>query len=142
MISQDLLDSIKEHEGFSPTAYKDSRGFDTIGYGTRVTEIEVDEATAEAWLIREVEEKEARLKHVNGWHRMDLFRRDIILEMAYQMGVGGVLRFRRMWDAIRDQDWDRAADEMLDSRWARTQTPRRAGRLALRMRAGSMGSDV
>jgi hypothetical protein len=50
------------------------------------------------------------------------------------MGVSGVMKFSRMWAAIRGEAWDRAADEMLDSKWAKDQTPRRAAVLAWRFR--------
>lgn len=63
-------------------------------------------------------------------------RQSIIISMAYQMGIKGVLGFGNMWSAIRKGDWDKAADEALDSRWAR-QTPARAHRHATVMQAGS-----
>ena len=60
-------------------------------------------------------------------------RRAVLLSMAYQMGVDGLMKFKNMWAAINRQDWDDAADQMLDSKWAR-QTPERAGRHARIMR--------
>lgn len=49
--------------------------------------------------------------------------------MAYQLGVSGVLRFRKMLEALRAGDREKAAEEALDSAWA-TQTPERAQRVA------------
>ena len=46
--------------------------------------------------------------------------------MAYQMGRGGLTEFVRMREAIARQDWDGVAREMLDSKWAREDTPERA----------------
>jgi lysozyme len=45
------------------------------------------------------------------------------------------MKFSNMWDAIEDEDWDEASDQMLDSRWAK-QVGRRAHRLADAMRTG------
>ena len=49
--------------------------------------------------------------------------------MGYQMGVSGLMRFRRMWAAIRRFDWTEAHREALDSLWAK-QTPKRAREVA------------
>ena len=49
--------------------------------------------------------------------------------MSYQMGVNGVSKFRKMITNMKDENWSKAADEMLDSLWAR-QTSNRANRLA------------
>lgn len=51
--------------------------------------------------------------------QLDDNRRAALILMAYQMGVGGVLRFRKMLDALRSAQWDKAAEEALDSNWAR-----------------------
>lgn len=66
---------------------------------------------------------------------LDPVRRDALVNMAYNLGVGGLLRFRRMLDALRRRDWDGAAREMLDSRWAE-QVAGRARRLARQVRTG------
>ena len=49
--------------------------------------------------------------------------------MCYQMGLSGVLKFKRALAAMEIKNWEMAADEMLDSLWAR-QTSRRANELA------------
>lgn len=136
MMRPRLVSSVKRHEGFVPEVYTCPAGYPTIGYGTRINEIELEESTAEKWLVRELEEKHERLVGVFGFAEMDTVRQDVILEMCYQLGVGGCLRFKNMWAAIRVQDFERAADEMLDSRWAREQTPERARKLAAKMRSG------
>ena len=51
------------------------------------------------------------------------------MNMAYQMGVPGLLRFKKMLSALEAGDWKTAEKEALDSLWAR-QTPRRAREVA------------
>ena len=64
--------------------------------------------------------------------------RQIIIEsMVYQMGIAGVAGFHNMWKDIRDGDYRGAAEEMLDSLWAR-QTPERAKRHAEVMEYGDL----
>ncbi|BCV03392.1 MAG: hypothetical protein CM15mV66_210 [uncultured marine virus] len=53
--------------------------------------------------------------------------------MVYQMGEGGVSKFKGMLSALRKGKYTDASDEMIDSLWYR-QTPNRASELALTMR--------
>ena len=58
----------------------------------------------------------------------------ILVEMSYQLGVNGVLKFKKMWGALKNEDYTEASKQMLDSRWA-IQTPNRAKKLAEMMRS-------
>ena len=49
--------------------------------------------------------------------------------MVFQIGFSGVMKFRKMIANMQEKNWKGAADEMLDSLWAK-QTPSRANRLA------------
>ena len=125
-----LIDDIKEDEGYRGFQYDDHLGNPTIGYGTLLP---ITEEEAELLL------KHRLKKFVKGImqgkpevERLPLAARLIILNMAYQMGVGGVLKFKNMWKALENGDYKTASAEMLDSTWA-TQTPNRANRLAYMM---------
>ena len=54
---------------------------------------------------------------------------EVLVEMAYQMGVSGVSKFKRALKFMEHSNWEKAADEMLDSKWHR-QTPNRARSLS------------
>ena len=54
---------------------------------------------------------------------------EIILEMVFQLGKTGVSKFKKMWSALKNNDYKKASEEMLDSKWAK-QTPERAESLA------------
>ena len=60
---------------------------------------------------------------------LDDVRRGVLVEMAFQLGVAGCRRFRRMWAALGRREFAAAAAEMLDSKWRRD-TRRRCERLA------------
>jgi len=62
-------------------------------------------------------------------------RTGVLVEMVFQMGVAGVAEFKNFLAAIRSRDWDTAANEMLDSKWAK-QTPERANALSEIFRHG------
>ena len=62
-------------------------------------------------------------------------RAEVLINMAFNLGITGLLKFRRALDAVRVDDYEAAATHMLDSRWA-SQVGRRAVELARQMRTG------
>jgi lysozyme len=72
---------------------------------------------------------------------LDSVRTGVLVEMAYQLGISGLLKFAKMHAAIRVNDFVTAHSEGLDSVWAE-QTPNRALRLMTRMRTGVHEMDV
>lgn len=127
---KELIEKIKESEGFSGVVYKDTEGFDTIGYGTKLPLSEKEcEVLLEMRLKDKIKELEQREPFINS---LPIEKQEVIAEMCYQMGVSGVLAFKRMWAALKKANYALAAAEMLDSRWAK-QTPNRAKKLSLVM---------
>jgi len=137
----DLMERIKKHEGFVPKIYKDSLGYATIGYGHLVL-------PEEQWEEGKEYSKE-QLEHVfktdfnnavgqatGLMDGMDLNdkAREVIIEMVFQLGIGGVGKFKKMWEALRKKDYGEASFQMMDSRWAK-QTPNRAESLSKVMRS-------
>jgi lysozyme len=66
---------------------------------------------------------------------LDAVRQRVLVDMGFNLGLPILLKFQNMWAAIEDEDWIDAAEQMLDSRWAK-QVGRRAARLAEAMRSG------
>ena len=58
----------------------------------------------------------------------------VLIEMVFQLGIGGVSKFKNMWKALGEGDYQTASEEMLDSRWAK-QTPKRAEGLSAIMKS-------
>ena len=126
----DLLKRIKHHEGFRSKVYKCTEGFDTIGYGFAVKDLELDEDIAEEILLRKVESLIVRVRKKFNWlDSVPPAVQGVIVEMSYQMGVSGVSKFKKALHAMQMFQWKLAADELLDSRWAK-QTPNRAKELS------------
>lgn len=128
--NNDLIESIKSNEGFLGVVYKDTEGFDTIGIGTKLP-LSYDEAVLLARFrlgLKTVEliKKEPFVKS------LPLDKQHILIEMSYQMGVKGVLKFKKMFIALKSFNYELASREMLDSKWAK-QTPNRAILLAKKM---------
>lgn len=126
-----LIESIKHHEGFRGEVYKDTLGFDTVGYGTKMPlSKEEAEMILESRLKAKIKELETKEPFVN---KLPLDKQEILAEMSYQLGVNGVLKFRKMWKALKEFDYETASKEGLDSLWAK-QTPNRAKELMSRLK--------
>jgi len=126
-----LIESIKEHEGYKGMQYICPAGYPTVGYGTRLP-ISEEEATVLLKMrlrdmIDELEDAKPFIR------RLPDHKQEILFEMAYQMGVPNLLKFKRMWAALELMDYEAASREMLDSKWARKDSPNRAKKLAERM---------
>ena len=127
---KDLINRIKHHEGYRSRVYKCTEGYDTIGYGFAIKDLELDEDMAEEILLRKLEKLIKRVRSKFDW--LDSVPREvqgILVEMSYQMGLSNVSKFKKALHAMQMFQWKEAADEMLDSRWAK-QTPNRAKELS------------
>ena len=135
-----LIDSIKQHEGYVGIVYKDSLGIDTIGYGFTIKDLELDEDICEIILERKLKELETRVNLKFKWFMyMPQVIKDVVMEMCYQLGVGGVSKFKKTIAYLQNKQWEEASVEMLDSLWAK-QTPNRAKELSNRVKEVDSGS--
>ena len=150
VITHMIENIIKIEEGFRSKPYLCSEGYVTIGYGSKLHKskgmdpdeftLRVSEETAFALLKNEVNLLDLRLtnSHVGEtYNSLSRERKAIILSMAYQLGINGVLQFRMMWEAISRSNFVWAANEMMDSKWA-TQTRGRAVRHSTAMLNNSL----
>ena len=128
----DLKAGIKEHEGFRDQVYKDSLGFATIGYGHLV--LPNDPYEEGVTYSKEDLEKVFDGDFDTACSNANQLIKDlplhhqakcVLIEMVFQLGIGGVSKFKNMWKALGEGDYQTASEEMLDSRWAK-QTPKRA----------------
>ena len=128
----DLKARIKEHEGFRDQVYKDSLGFATIGYGHLV--LPTDPYEEGVTYNKEDLEKVFDGDFDTACSNANQLIKDlplhhqakcVLIEMVFQLGIGGVSKFKNMWKALGKGDYQTASEEMLDSRWAK-QTPKRA----------------
>lgn len=150
MISSYTLNVICRDEGFSETPYLDSLGYPTIGYGFKIGPknaplsnytFTIPPSVALAWLKSYLDELDRKiledeiLSSIMFLLSGDKVRSLVIESMAYQMGLQGLLKFKKMLAAIDSGDFEKASEEMLDSLWAE-QTPTRALRMSNMMRTG------
>lgn len=135
----DSYEQLKRDESEVLHAYQDHLGFWTIGVG-----ILIDKRKGGGLLPEESEfifrnrlqilnaELDKRLPWIS---RLDPVRRGVLINMAFQMGVAGLLAFRDTLALVSAGKYQDAAKEMLRSKWA-AQTPARAQRLSNQMESG------
>ena len=154
---QDLIDKLVVAEGLRLQVYKDTLGIDTIGIGRKledrgiskeeldwmdipsidhVYEWGITEADAVYLATNDVQIVEEELVRAHPCvDRLDSVRQLILIDMAFNMGVPRLCKFKKMWAAVEAEDFPTAAKEMLDSRWAK-QVKGRATKLANAMHNG------
>ena len=125
----DLIKSIKLHEGFKSKPYPDPiHGWDVPTFGHGLTYI--TEAESEVIVRNRVEViRDQLLRRKLVFKSLTQDRQNALIEMAYQIGINGLMGFKKMWRAIELMDFETAYKEALDSRWAE-QTPSRAKSVA------------
>jgi lysozyme len=130
-----LLDQLLRIEGVRLAPYRDAAGNLIVApddylerMGVRGTGMAVLEVDVRA-VARELEELWPNVR------KLDAARQRVLIHLAFNMGVRGLLTMMRFVSSVEFHFWETAADDMLISRWAK-QEPRRASVLAAMMRMG------
>jgi lysozyme len=130
---------IRRHEGLVLHAYTDSLGYMTIGYGRLIDKRKgggITETEAQLLLQNDVSTVlTALVKNIDFWDELNPPRQAVLMNMSFQMGVQGLLKFSKTLALIKAGQYSEAADNMLKSLWAK-QTPNRANEMAEQMRTG------
>jgi lysozyme len=116
--------------------YKDTVGKLTIGYGHNLDDNGLKQKFVDLILDDDIRDAIADLVVRLPWfERLDPERQAVLVNMGFNLGVLGLLQFKRTLESIRIGDYELAAIQMLESRWA-DQVGDRALRLADQMRTG------
>ena len=130
-----LLKEIKKHEGFRSTVYECSEGYDTIGYGFAIKDLELDKDIAELILKRKLEKLQKRILSKFDWFDNSPQEvKDVVTNMCYQLGLSGFSKFKKTIYLLETEQYEEASIEMLDSLWAK-QTHNRAKELSETLRS-------
>ena len=135
MITDALISSVKRHEGLRLKMYKCTAGKNTIGYGRNLDDVGISADEAELMLKHDLENAEQDAKKFPVYEKLNQVRKDVIIEMVFNLGYSRLSGFKKMFAALERKDYDGAANEMLDSKWA-GDVGERARTLAYFMRIG------
>lgn len=131
-----LAEELLQEEGLRLKPYRCTAGALTVGIGRNLDARGISEAEARYMLANDIESTYHGLLQALPWmETLSDARQRVLCNMAFQMGISGLLQFRNTLETIKQGQYNRAALMMMDSRWAK-QTPARAARMARLMRAG------
>jgi len=140
-----LRQQLEIDEGCKHEVYLDHLGLPTFGIGHLIIDSD-PEATKDVGdpvtdeRVKECFEKDVESVLVDCKRLYDDFdelpdeAQEIVANMVFNMGLSRMRGFRGMKAGVDVRDWNKAADEMVDSRWYR-QVTNRAERLVERMRS-------
>lgn len=136
---KDSYSQLKRDEGEVLHAYQDHLGFWTIGIGILIDKRKgggLRPEESEFIFRNRLKLLDAELTDRLPWiSKLDPARKGVLTNMAFQMGVAGLLGFKNTLALIQSGKYQDAAKAMLQSKWA-TQTPARANRLSRQMETG------
>ena len=131
-MSLDLaLKLVKEAEGFEPLPYRCTAKKLTQGYGRNLevhplseeekaelaSDGSVSEEVAERWAIKELYECEEKLNSNIIYQKQSDVRKAVLLDMCFNIGYTGLMKFKKMWFALGERDYPQASREMKDSKY-------------------------
>ena len=131
-----LIEQLKIHEGMKLKPYKCTAGKLTIGIGRNLEDVGISEDEANMLLRHDIQEATGQLLHAFPW--MGDFndaRISAMINFTFNVGIGTVKKFENTLAYMQSGEWDKAADEMMDSRWAR-QVGNRALEVTEQIRTG------
>ncbi len=138
-LNQKLEQKLIEHEGIKKSAYQDSEGFWTIGCGRLIdAKRNAGLSVAEVmYLLRnDIERIYNELCDYTWFKQQNDVRQGVIMELAFNIGIQGLLGFEKMIEALTESQSVVAAKEMLNSKWATQVSPKRVSDMVQRMRTG------
>lgn len=131
-----LIDQLIRDEALKLFPYKDTVGKITIGVGRNLTDDGITAQEAIQLLQNDIRRATANLEKEFPWTQaLDDARHGALVNMAFNMGVGGLAKFVQFLAAMQSGNWQEARNQMLNSLWAK-QVGARAQRLAIQIETG------
>jgi len=133
----EIADALKAEEGFVAHCYICTAGAHTVGYGRNIDQkhggIGISEDEADYLLRNDIDRTISECQRWDWFDELDPVRQSVVVQLCFQLGWPRLSGFNRMLTALTKQDYETAAAELLDSRFAE-QVPQRANRLAEQLR--------
>jgi len=116
-----LRDLIKLHEGVESHAYRCSQSKITIGVGRNIdpTGIGLSDDEIDYLLDNDIARCITELDQFSWFENLSETRRFAVIDMCFNLGITRFKGFKKAIAAMAISDFDTAADEFFDSRWAK-----------------------
>lgn len=131
-----VADLIRDHEGVRLYPYVCPAGFVTIGVGRNIESRGISEDEAEYMLANDIRQCRAWLTATYSWFTaLDEVRQAAMTDLIFNVGADGLAKFVKFLAAMGRGDYERAAAELIDSKWY-GQVGRRGPRIVGMVRTG------
>lgn len=131
-----IKDLLIKHEGLRLKPYRCTAGKLTIGVGRNLEDVGISEDEALYLLECDIKRVRADADAIFPWFcKLSDSRKDVIISMIFNIGLHGFLEFKKTISAIAAGNFEQAAKEMLESKWA-AQVGKRGYELSEMMRTG------
>lgn len=134
-MSDQLRAMLIRQEGIRLKPYVDTVGKTTIGCGRNLTDNGIEESEAYMMLDNDIIKATLEAQKLPMFTKLDPVRQDVLINMAFNLGLPRLKHFVKMLAALSDGNWEEAAIQMQDSKWA-MQVGNRAIELAVMIRSG------
>ena len=115
-----LIEQLKRHEGLKLKPYKCTADKLTIGVGRNLEDVGISEEEAEMLLQNDIQRATVQIQAEFPWtEQLDEVRFAALINFTFNVGIGTVGKFVNAMALLRDGSYDMAADEFLNSRWAK-----------------------
>ena len=116
-----LSDQLRIHEGVRSHVYKCSSGLETIGVGRCIAEgsLGLSDDEIDYLLENDIKRCKQELVSLSWFVDLDPVRQDALVNLCFNLGLTRLLGFKNAMAAMATGDYDKAAEEFLDSRWSR-----------------------
>lgn len=131
-----LKETLMRHEGLSLKPYKCTANKLTIGYGRNIEDVGISQEEASFLLANDIKKVVAQVSEKFKWFKnLSPARQEVVINMAFNLGVSGFSSFKNTIRFLESGQFDQAAIEMLESKWA-SQVGNRAKELSKMMLEG------
>lgn len=131
-----LVEQLKRHEGLRLKPYLCTAGKLTIGIGRNIEDVGISEKEAEMLLSNDIQRVVTQLKQAFPWTLdLDEVRFAALINFTFNVGIGTVSKFVNAMALLKGRNYDMAAEEFLDSQWAK-QVGKRAVEITEQIRTG------
>jgi lysozyme len=114
-----LTEQLVRHEGLKLTPYFCTANKLTIGVGRNLEANGISKAEAMFMLENDIVKVMNELDdQLPWWKELSTVRQHVLVDMAFNMGTFGLMKFQKTLQAIKEERYADAAAEMLDSKWA------------------------
>jgi lysozyme len=136
MIREKLDAQLRDDEGERNKLYQDSVGKWTGGVGRNFSDRVMSPGLIKFMLDEDIDLATGELdRNAPWWRGLCDARQNVLVNMCFNMGWPRLSGFKKFLAALQAKQYDKAADEMMDSAWAK-QVGARADRLEKMMREG------